>query len=142
MNNDVGDQNHHGREVPTFGRGTCVYRGVLIGDPYGHDHDLSLYASYSEHSGFELTIHDDGHYPVDELHTALWVKPDHVRDLLRALGGNIGDDPVELLVQQIESGSIPVKEGGGLRWERVCIDRWFSENGVQYTSASKNVSNL
>jgi hypothetical protein len=110
MSKDSGDRNRERREVPIFGRGTCIYTGVLKGDPYGHDHDLSLYASCSEHSGFELTIHDDGYGHVDELHTAMWVEPEHVRDLLFALGGEIEDDPVELLAQQIKDGSIPVQE--------------------------------
>jgi hypothetical protein len=141
MSNDPGDTNDNRRDVPTFGRGTCVYLGLLTGDPVsGEDHDLSVYASFDEHSGFELTTHDGGHWPVDELHTALWVEPGHVHDLLLALGRNSGDDPVELLAQKIKNGSIPVKEGGPI--EGICIDRWFSENGVQYTTDSKRVSNL
>jgi hypothetical protein len=128
------------REVPIYGRGTRIYEGVLSGDPVtGHDHDLTVYAHYSK-DGFELTTHDDGYYPVDERHSALWVKPEHVPDLVLALGGNSGDDPVELLAQQIQEGVIPVKTGWSI--ERLCLSNWFTEHGVPYTTAYESVSNL
>jgi hypothetical protein len=134
------ETNDRKREVPTFGRGECVYRGVMSNPVTGTDDDLSVYAFFSEDKGFELTIHDDGHYPVDERHTAVWVEPEHVPDLLRALGGIIGDDPVELLAQQVKNGSIAVQESN--RIKSVRIFEWFRENGVPYTSDSKSVSNL
>jgi hypothetical protein len=120
------------RQVPTFGRGTALHQGVVTGDPVsGHDHDFSVYAYLSE-DGFEVTTHDDGHWPVDELHTALWVEPEHVPDLILALGGRGGDNPVVLLAQQVQNGAI----------SQFGIGNWLSEHGVQYTTDSKNVSNL
>ncbi len=135
---ETGTGNH--RPVPTFGRGTCLYRGVLEGDPVsGEDHKLSVYAQYGE-DGFELTSHDGGHYPVDEYHSALWVEPEHVEDLLSALGGTSGDDPVVLLRQRIQDGDIQVKTATSI--ERVCISDWFQAHGVRYTSAYTTISNL
>jgi hypothetical protein len=120
------------RQVPTFGRGAHLDQGVVTGDPVsGHDHDYSVYA-YLSADGFEVTTHDDGHWPVDELHTAHWVEPEHVPDLVLALGGRSGDDPVELLAQQVQNGNI----------SQFGIGNWFSAHGVPYTSGSKNVSNL
>jgi hypothetical protein len=120
------------RQVPTFGRGTRLYEGILTGDPVsGEDHDFTVYAYWSE-DGFELTTHDDGHWPVDELHWALWVEPEHVADLILALGGQSGDDPVELLARQMQNGVI----------NHFGIGTWLSEHGVPYTHASKSVSNL
>jgi hypothetical protein len=138
MSNDPSEANGRKREVPTFGRGECLYRGVVSNPVTGSSEDFSVYAFYSD-EGFELTTHDDGHYPVDELHTAMWVEPEHVPDLLRALGGNIGDDPVELLARQIENRAITVENRGSS--EGVPISRWFRERGVPYTTDSKFVSN-
>jgi hypothetical protein len=60
------------------------------------------------------------------------VGPEHVPDLVLALGGRSGDDPVELLAQQVQNGTI----------SQFGIGNWFSAHGVPYTSDSKNVSNL
>lgn len=123
------DDNVRQREVPTFGRGTCLYRGIVTG--FGHDNDFTVYA-YCGEDGFELSTHDDGHWPVDELHWALWVEPEHLADLILALGGQSGDDPVKLLARQMQNGVINHSE----------IGTWISEHGVPYTHAGKSVSNL
>ena len=117
------------REVPTFGRGTRLYAGTVTA--FGYDNDFTVYA-YCGPDGFELSTHDDGHWPVDELHWALWVEPEHVPDLVLALGGQRGDDPVKLLARQIENGVI----------KRSAISTWIREHGVPFTSDSKSVSNL
>lgn len=120
------------RQVTTLGRGRRLHQGVVTGDPVsGYDHDSSVYA-YLSGDGFEVTTHDDGHWPVDELHTALWVEPQHVPDLILALGGRSGDDPVELLAQQVRNGTV----------SQFGIGIWFSKHSVPYTTASKSVSNL
>ncbi|ABM11939.1 hypothetical protein [Mycolicibacterium vanbaalenii] len=128
------------REVPTWSTGTILYSGSISGDPVsGHDHDLTVCASFSENDGFELAVHDDGHWPVDELHQALWVEPEDVPLLVRALGGGDEDDPVRLMAEGIANGSIRVKTA--IPIERVAIFDWFKEKGVPYTSDSRFVSN-
>ncbi|PWQ88614.1 hypothetical protein DKX15_18355, partial [Enterococcus faecium] len=67
------------REVPTWSSGTSLYGGSISGDPVsGHNHDLIVCARSIEDGGFEVAVHDDGHWPVDELHQALWVEPEDV----------------------------------------------------------------
>lgn len=140
MDESAGDLPKAVRSVPTFGRGTCLYRGVLRGDPSsGQDHDFTVYAYFSV-DGFEVTTHDGGRWPADEVHSALWVEPEHVDALVSALGGRSGDDPVWLLARRIEEGVVPVKAGEQV--EYASIDAWFSERGVHYTTGSKRVSNL
>jgi hypothetical protein len=136
-NGDEDETDDKVRQVPTFGRGTRLHQGVVTGDPVsGYDHDYNEYVHYSE-DGLEVSTHDGGHWPVDELHTALWVEPEDVPDLLLALGAQSGDDPAELLVRQIQKEVLP---GGRVSYNRISL--WLKQHGVPYTSASKNVSNL
>ncbi|PQE01770.1 hypothetical protein CYL16_06915 [Mycobacterium sp. EPG1] len=105
----------------------------------GHNHDLIVCARSIEDGCFELAVHDDGHWPVDELHQALWVEPEDVPLLVRALGGNDDDDPVALMAEGIANSSIQVKTASPI--QHVAIFGWFKEKGVPYTSGSKSVSN-
>lgn len=128
------------RRVPPFGRGTRVYSGVLTGDPVtGKDHDLVVYAEYNETDGFELCIYDSASWPVKDQDFALWVTPEHTPALLNAVGALSTDDLIERLTQRLSDGSIPVKEGEWI--ERVCLPRWFRDNGVEYTSDSAQHDN-
>lgn len=132
MSDNHRSETHNVRQVPTFGRGTRLYRGVVSDDPVtGEDHTHSVWVYHSD-DGYEVSTHDGGHWPVDEVHTALWVEPEHIPDLILTLGGKSGDDPVELLAQKVQDGA--VRPFG--------ILNWFSEHGVPHTFGSKNVSNL
>src|SRR5689334_256111 len=95
------------RSVPTFGRGIRLHAGVTSNPVTGTSDDYVVYAYYSPEDGFfELSTHDDGHWPVDEYHTAQWVEAEHIAVLLDVLAGSSGADPAELFAQRVRDGSI------------------------------------
>lgn len=121
------------RPVPTFGRGILLHAGTASNPVTGTSDDHSVWAFYSPEDGFfELSTHDDGHWPVDEYHQAQWVEADDIAALLKALGGDSGADPAELFAQRVQHGIIGVKE----------VPNWLSRNAIPYSSGSQSVSNL
>lgn len=127
----MADKERNAREVPYFPRGTVLHNGIVTGDPVsGHNHDYSVWAQLTD-DGFEVTTHDEGHWPVDELIEAYWVEPENVAGLILALGGRAGDDPVELLGLHLQRGT--VSDTG--------IGNWFAAHGVPYTSGRRTISN-
>ncbi|MEW5812519.1 MAG: hypothetical protein AB1925_24100 [Actinomycetota bacterium] len=121
------------RPVPTFGRGIRLLAGATCNPVTGTSDDYSAYAYYSPEDGFfELSTHDDGHWPVGEYHQAQWVEADDIAVLLDVLGGNRGADPAELFAQRVQDGSIGVKD----------VPNWLSRNAIPYSSGSQSVSNF
>ncbi|OKH76415.1 hypothetical protein EB72_01405 [Mycobacterium sp. SWH-M1] len=99
------------RSVPTFGRGIRLHAGTTSNPVTGTSDDYSVYAYYSPDDGFfELSTHDDGHWPVDEYHQAQWMEADDIAALLKALGGDSGADPARLFAQRVQDGSIGLKD--------------------------------
>jgi len=121
------------RPVPTFGRGIRLHAGTTSNPVTGTSDDYSAYAYYSPEDGFfELSTHDDGHWPVDAYHQAQWVEADDIAVLLKALGGDSGGaDPAELFAQRVQDGSIGLKE----------VPNWLSRNAIPHSSGSRSVSN-
>jgi hypothetical protein len=103
----------------------------------GDDHDVFVYAEYSDADGITLTVNDSAHWPITDTRTSLCVAPQHVPQLIEALGPVDGLDPFELLWRRIQDGTMPVIETSSVV-ERIYIENWLERHDVTFTSDTQS----
>jgi hypothetical protein len=107
-----------------------LYSGQLPVDPYGHEHDLTVSASYSVADGLTINRSDSTQYPMDDLEDLWQVAPEHVDHLREALGAVGDEDVLDLLAQRYAEGSMPTHPSG-----------WLDTHGVKYSRVSRSIPN-
>jgi hypothetical protein len=97
----------------------------LGGDPFGHDHSLSISAWHSVVEGLTVRSLDDSQWPADDMVTTYQVEAEHIDGLRTALGAGEADDLLELLARGYEEGWLPTDLGS-----------WLKVRGVEHTSTT------
>jgi hypothetical protein len=120
MNEDVAPKRAH----------VFLYSGQLPVDPYGHEHDLTVSASYSVADGLTINRSDSTQYPMDDLEDLWQIAPEHVDHLREALGAVGHEDVLDLLAQRYAEGSMPTHLSG-----------WLDGHGVTYSHVTRSLPN-
>ncbi len=68
------------------------------------------------------------------------VAPEDVPQLAERLGQSETLDPIQLLAQRIEDGSVPVIDKTS-RIETIGLTKWFEANGIRHTLETKFFDN-
>ncbi|RDH76851.1 hypothetical protein DVS77_18590 [Mycolicibacterium moriokaense] len=119
-------------------KGAVVFRGKLRSGPaLGDDHDVFVYAEYSDADGITLTVNDSAHWPITDTRTTIRIAPQHLPRLIEALGPVDGIDAFELLWRRIQDGTMPVVDTGS--WvQRIGITDWLEGHDVTFTSDTQS----
>jgi hypothetical protein len=107
-----------------------LHRGDLPVDSYGHEHDLTVSASYSVADGLTVKRSDSTQWPMDDLEDLWQVAPEHIGDLREALGEVGNEDLLDLLAQRYAEGNMSTHLSG-----------WFDTHGVKYSFVSRSLPN-
>jgi hypothetical protein len=107
-----------------------LYSGELPVDPYGHEHDLTVSASYSVADGLTFKRSDSTQYPMDDVEDSWQVAPEHIGDLRQALGAARDEDLLTRLAQRYAEGSMPTH-----------LSEWLDTHGVKYSRVSRSIPN-
>jgi hypothetical protein len=102
-----------------------LYSEDLGGDPFGHDHSLSISAWHSVAEGLTVRNLDDSQWPADDMVTTYEVGPERIDGLRTALGAGETDDLLDLLARGYQEGSLPTDLGS-----------WLGRHGVEYISTT------
>jgi hypothetical protein len=102
-----------------------MYRGELPDDPYGHEHTVTIWATYTAADGLTVEGSDSTQWPGDDLELTYHVAPEHVVHLRTALGAVADDDLLELLAQRYGDGTMPTPY----------LDSWLTKHRVAHSAS-------
>lgn len=125
----------------TSTQSVTIFRGTLRGDPVsGEDHKVSVYAWFEQSGALTVTVYDSAHWPSSDMKSTISIAPEDVPQVVERLGPSESLDPIQLLAQRIEDGSVPVIDKTS-RIETIGIAGWFKANGIRHTLETKFFDN-